>query len=318
LALFAGQRLRRPPTRGASDTDLIDVEMSKAFQPPATTVAECITHRSRTNFLYSFLILPKAQRRAIETVYAFCRIVDDIVDGDHPATTNPQQELDRWRNEIHACFNGQTPCHPVARELKTILQTFPIPKEHFLALIRGMEMDLMRRRYATFAELDEYCYHVASVIGLMCIEIFGYRHASARDYAIHLGKALQLINIVRDVPEDAARGRVYLPLDEMARFGVTEEALRNGIHDEPFIRLAAQQAARARRFRFQALAALQREDRPSMVAAEIMATIYFKLLDQMEAMRFNVFHHRPRLSKLQKAMIAATLLFQSRLLHFGK
>jgi phytoene synthase len=216
--------------------------MSKAFQPPATTVAECITHRSRTNFLYSFLILPKAQRRAIETVYAFCRIVDDIVDGDHPATTNPQQELDRWRNEIHACFNGQTPCHPVARELKTILQTFPIPKEHFLALIRGMEMDLMRRRYATFAELDEYCYHVASVIGLMCIEIFGYRHASARDYAIHLGKALQLINIVRDVPEDAARGRVYLPLDEMARFGVTEEALRNGIHDEPFIRLAAQQA----------------------------------------------------------------------------
>lgn len=292
--------------------------MSKAFQPPATTVAECITHRSRTNFLYSFLILPKAQRRAIETVYAFCRIVDDIVDGDHPATTNPQQELDRWRNEIHACFNGQPPCHPVARELKTILQTFPIPKEHFLALIRGMEMDLMRRRYATFAELDEYCYHVASVIGLMCIEIFGYRHASARDYAIHLGKALQLINIVRDVPEDAARGRVYLPLDEMARFGVTEEALRNGIHDEPFIRLAAQQAARARRFRFQALAALQREDRPSMVAAEIMATIYFKLLDQMEAMRFNVFHHRPRLSKLQKAMIAATLLFQSRLLHFGK
>jgi len=292
--------------------------MSKAFQPPATTVAECITHRSRTNFLYSFLILPKAQRRAIETVYAFCRIVDDIVDGDHPATTNPQQELDRWRNEIHACFNGQTPSHPVARELKTILQTFPIPKEHFLALIRGMEMDLMRRRYATFAELDEYCYHVASVIGLMCIEIFGYRHASARDYAIHLGKALQLINIVRDVPEDAARGRVYLPLDEMARFGVTEEALRNGIHDEPFIRLAAQQAARARRFRFQALAALQREDRPSMVAAEIMATIYFKLLDQMEAMRFNVFHHRPRLSKLQKAMIAATLLFQSRLLHFGK
>lgn len=318
MALFAGQRLRRPPTRGASDTDLIDVEMSKAFQPPATTVAECITHRSRTNFLYSFLILPKAQRRAIETVYAFCRIVDDIVDGDHPATTNPQQELDRWRNEIHACFNGQPPCHPVARELKTILQTFPIPKEHFLALIRGMEMDLMRRRYATFAELDEYCYHVASVIGLMCIEIFGYRHASARDYAIHLGKALQLINIVRDVPEDAARGRVYLPLDEMARFGVTEEALRNGIHDEPFIRLAAQQAARARRFRFQALAALQREDRPSMVAAEIMATIYFKLLDQMEAMRFNVFHHRPRLSKLQKAMIAATLLFQSRLLHFGK
>lgn len=210
------------------------------------------------------------------------------------------------------------PRHPVARELKAILQTFPIPEEHFLALIRGMEMDLVRRRYATFAELDEYCYHVASVIGLMCIEIFGYRHASARDYAIHLGKALQLINIVRDVPEDVARGRVYLPLDEMARFGVTEEALRAGVYDEPFIQLAAQQAARARRFRFQAVVALRPEDRPSMVAAEIMATIYFKLLDQMEAMRFNVFHHRPRLSKLQKALIAATLLLKSRLLPFGK
>jgi len=292
--------------------------MDHTLQPSVTAVAEGITHRSRTNFLYSFLILPRAQRRAIETVYAFCRIVDDIVDGDSVDTSNPQRELDRWRGEIHACFNGQTPRHPVARELKAILQTFPIPEEHFLALIRGMEMDLVRRRYATFAELDEYCYHVASVIGLMCIEIFGYRHASARDYAIHLGKALQLINIVRDVPEDAARGRVYLPLDEMARFGVTEEALRAGVYDESFIQLAAQQAARARRFRFQALAALRCEDRPAMVAAEIMATIYFKLLDQMEAMRFNVFHHRPRLSKLQKALIAATLLLKSRLLPFGK
>lgn len=292
--------------------------MEYTSQPAATAFAEHVTHGSRTNFLYSFLILPRAQRRAIETVYAFCRIVDDIVDGNGTPTTNPRQELDRWRSEIHACFNGQMPRHPVARELKTVLQTFPIPEEHFLALIRGMEMDLVRRRYATFAELDEYCYHVASVIGLMCIEIFGYRHASARDYAIHLGKALQLINIVRDVPEDIARGRVYLPLDEMAQAGVTETSLRAGVYDEPFIRLAAQQAARARHFRQQALASLRREDRPAMVAAEIMATIYFKLLDQMEAMRFNVFHHRPRLSKLQKALIAATLSLRSRWLRLGK
>ncbi|MGQ9896477.1 MAG: presqualene diphosphate synthase HpnD [Acidobacteriota bacterium] len=281
---------------------------------PAPALAEDITHRSRTNFLYSFLILPKAQRRAIETLYAFCRIVDDIVDGDRMTVTNPRQELDRWRGEIHACFNGQPPRHPVARELKAVLQTFPIPEEHFLALIHGMEMDLVRRRYATFAELDEYCYHVASVIGLMCIEIFGYRHASARDYAIHLGKALQLINIVRDVSEDAARGRVYLPLDEMAQFGVMEESLQAGVYNEAFFQLAARQAARARHFRCQALAALRPEDRPSMVAAEIMATIYFKLLDQMEARRFDVFHHRPRLSKLQKACIAATLLLKLRFL----
>ncbi|MCS7080948.1 MAG: presqualene diphosphate synthase HpnD [Chloracidobacterium sp.] len=280
---------------------------------PRPPVAEGITHSSRTNFLYSFLILPKPQRRAIETVYAFCRVVDDIVDGDTTGKTNPQAELDRWRDEIQACFNGHVPRHPLARELKAILQRFPIPQEHFLALIRGMEMDLARRRYASFAELDEYCYHVASVIGLMCIEIFGYRHAGARNYAIHLGKALQLINIVRDVKEDAARGRVYLPLDEMAAEGVTEGDLQDGRYGEAFARLAARQAQRARDFRAQALQALHPEDRPAMVAAEIMATIYFKLLDQMEATRFDVFRRRPRLSRLQKALVAASLLLRARL-----
>lgn len=282
-----------------------------AARPP---LGETITHGSRTNFLYSFLILPKPQRRAIETVYAFCRVVDDIVDGDAPEAGDPQAELDRWRGEIHACFNGRTPRHPLARELKDVLGRFPIPQEHFLALIRGMEMDLARRRYASFAELDDYCYHVASVIGLMCIEIFGYRHAGARSYAVNLGKALQLINIVRDVKEDAARGRVYLPLDEMAAEGVAERDLLDGRYGDAFARLAARQARRARAFRTRALEALHPEDRPAMVAAEIMATIYFKLLDRMEAARFDVFRRRPGLSRLHKAFLAAALLLKARLL----
>ncbi|OYT71194.1 MAG: squalene synthase HpnD [Chloracidobacterium sp. CP2_5A] len=281
-------------------------------------VAEGITRGSRTNFLYSFLILPKPQRRAIETVYAFCRVVDDIVDGNTPGQANPQAELDRWRDEIQACFNGRAPRHPLARELKGVLRAFPIPQEHFLALIQGMEMDLTRRRYASFAELDEYCYRVASVIGLMCIEIFSYRHAGARSYAIGLGKALQLINIVRDVKEDAARGRVYLPLDEMADAGVTERDLHDGRYSDAFAQLAQRQASRARDFRAQALRALHPEDRPAMIAAEIMGTIYFKLLDQMEAARFNVFRHRPRLSKLQKGLVVASLLLKSRFPRLGQ
>ncbi len=281
-------------------------------------IAKGITRSSRTNFLYSFLILPKSQRQAIETVYAFCRVVDDIVDGDAPGQVSPHAQLDQWRDEIQSCFNGHAPRHPLARELKRVLQAFPIPQEHFLALIRGMEMDLSRRRYASFAELDEYCYHVASVIGLMCIEIFGYRHDGARDYAIRLGKALQLINIVRDIKEDAARGRVYLPLDEMATEGVAERDLRDSRYGDAFARLAQRQARRARELRAQALQALHPEDRPRMVAAEIMATIYFKLLDQMEAARFNVFCQRPRLSKLQQALVAASLLLQARFPRFGR
>ncbi len=277
-------------------------------------IAEGITHGSRTNFLYSFLILPKSQRQAIETVYAFCRVVDDIVDGDALGRRDPRAELDCWRGEIQSCFNGHVPCHPLARELKDVLRRFPIPQDYFLALLHGMEMDLVRRRYASFAELDHYCYHVASVIGLMCIEIFGYRHAGARNYAINLGKALQLINIVRDVKEDAKRGRVYLPLDEMAMDGVSERDLLEGRYGDAFARLAARQARRARDFRAQALQALHPEDRPAMVAAEIMATVYFKLLDQMETAHFDVFRRRPRLSHLQKALIAATLLLKAHVL----
>lgn len=263
-----------------------------------------ITHQSKTNFLYSFLLLPKEQRHAIETVYAFCRVVDDIVDDEQPAG-DPRDDLNRWRGEIAACFNGHAPSLPLAGELKTVLRDFPIPQEHFLALIRGMEMDLEQRRYRTFEELEDYCYHVAGVIGLMCIEIFGYRHKSAREYAVNLGKALQMINIIRDLKEDAERGRVYLPSEEIAAAGYSEKELFEGVYNEAFRTLIARQATRAREFRRKALTALHASDRKRMVAAEIMAKIYFKILDRMETGGFDVFRHRPKLNKAEKAFLAA-------------
>lgn len=278
----------------------------------ATRPAGDITQQSRTNFLYSFLILPRSQRRAIETVYAFCRVVDDVVDDENP-TQDPRQELNRWRGEVAACFNGHAPHSSLGRELKDVLQAFPIPQEHFLTLIRGMEMDLERRRYATFGELEEYCHHVAGVIGLMCIEIFGYRHAGAHDYAVNLGKALQMVNIIRDLREDAERGRIYLPQDDLAHFKYSEADLHNRAYNENFVALMRRQAKRAREFRRRAKAALHPQDRKRMAAAEIMSHIYFALLDQIEKRGFNVFAHRPKLTKAEKALLAARAWLQVKL-----
>ncbi len=266
--------------------------------------AGSITHQSKTNFLYSFLLLPKEKRHAIETVYAFCRVVDDIVDDEHPVG-DPRDDLNLWRGEIAACFNGRAPSLPLAGELKGVLRDFPIPQEHFLALIRGMEMDLEQRKYRTFAELEEYCYHVAGVIGLMCIEIFGYRHKSAREYAVNLGKALQMVNIIRDLKEDADRGRIYLPSEEIEACGYSEAELFAGVNNDAFQKLIRKQATRAREFRKKALAALHSSDRRRMVAAEIMARIYFKILDRIEVGGFQVFTHRPKLTKAEKAYLAA-------------
>lgn len=274
--------------------------------------AEVITHQSSTNFLYSFLVLPRPKREAIETVYAFCRVVDDIVDEEHP-TTDPRQDLNRWRDEIVRCFDGQTPTTQLGRDIKRAVAQFPIPQHLFEAMIDGMEMDLDQRRYATFEELEGYCYHVASVTGLMCIEIFGYREPSARDYAIKLGKALQMVNIMRDLKEDTRRGRVYLPQDELAQFGYSEKDLAAEVYNANFIALMRHQGERARTFFKQAREALHPTDRPQMVSAEIMGRIYFKILERIEAASYNVFDDTFKLSKAEKALVAISTWLRMRL-----
>lgn len=273
--------------------------------------AEVITQQSRTNFLYSFLVLPPPKREAIETVYAFCRVVDDIVDDDRP-TDNPRLELNRWRNEIATCFSDKTPGTQLGRQLQQVVSHFPIQQRYFLEMIDGMEMDLERRRYRTFTELERYCYHVAGVTGLMCIEIFGYKHESACTFALYLGNALQLVNIMRDLAEDAKRGRVYLPADELEQFGYSEENLLHGVYNRQFVELMKFQSARARSYFQKAEAILHTEDRKNMVSAQIMGKIYFKILQRIEAADYNVFTHRCAVGKAQKAFTALATLVKSK------
>jgi phytoene synthase len=268
----------------------------------ASQAAEVITRQAKTNFYYSFLFLPKLKRQAIETVYAFCRLMDDIVDED-VKVDNAQEELAYWREEVNLCFSGN-PATELGKSLKEVLKNFPIKEQYFQDLITGMEMDLNKCRYNTFPELERYCYHVAGVIGLMCIEIFGYKNPATKEYAINLGKALQLVNIIRDLKEDAERDRVYLPQDEMLRFGYSETQLLKGIYNDQFIKLMEYQANRAQSFFENAQSALPKADRRTMFAAEIMGKIYHRILEKIIAARYSVFENRIRLSSLEKAIVA--------------
>src|SRR5262244_1538169 len=187
-----------------------------------------LTRKSPSNCFYAFLCLPRPQREAIYAVYAFCRIVDDAVDVGHDRAVQ-RKELEHWRGEIAEVFEGR-PEHPAAQRLQEAVRRFRIPREALNEIIAGVEMDLDRSTYDTFEELYEYCYRVAAAVGLCCIEIFGYTDPRTRDYAVNLGIALQLTNIMRDLRTDADRGRIYLPLDEIRRFGYSEDELLHGRH----------------------------------------------------------------------------------------
>lgn len=276
--------------------------MSNTTIDRAAQSAEIITRQSNTNFYYSFLFLPKPKRQAIETVYAFCRLVDDIVDGDLKVD-NAQTELAFWRVEIQKCFIGN-PNTTLGKSLQQILKYCSIKEEYFQDLITGMEMDLNKCRYHNFAELERYCYHVASVIGLMCIEIFGYQDPSTKEYAINLGKALQLVNIIRDLKEDAQRDRVYLPQDELKEFCYSESNLLGNIYSNEFIALMEYQSRRAESFFEKARKTLSSIDKKNMFAAEIMGQIYHRILEKIIAARYNVFNQRIRLNTLEKATVS--------------
>jgi phytoene synthase len=264
-----------------------------------------LTRKSRSNFYYSFLFLAKDKRQAMYAVYAFCRSVDDIADGQ-ASGAEKRGRLDEWRCELDRCYEGK-PGHPISVRLAQSMRRFPIPKELFEELIAGVEMDLTQHRYPTFHDLYEYCYRVAGVVGLMCIEIFGYRNPKAKDYAINLGVALQLTNIMRDVRVDAERGRIYLPQEELARFGYTEEELRRGAYTPTFVELMRFSAARARRYFQNARELLAAEDRRSLVAAEIMGAIYYRLLEAIEASGYRVFDRTITLPTTHKLWIALSV-----------
>ncbi|MFN0110495.1 MAG: presqualene diphosphate synthase HpnD [Blastocatellia bacterium] len=266
----------------------------------------------QSNFFYSFLFLPKLKREAIIDVYSFCRAVDDVVDDIAPGDPDSfsigsiekaRLELDKWRAEIGALYVGRATM-PIAERLQAVLEHFPMPKEYFEEMINGCEMDLRVHRYETFDQLYQYCYRVASITGLMCIEIFTYRSAQTREYAVNLGIALQLTNILRDIKEDADRGRFYLPQEDLCSFGYSENDLLNCRINDSFRALMKFECDRARSYYRKAEELLSPEDTPTLTAALTMGKIYFRLLEQIEQVNYDVFNHQIRLHRPERFYIA--------------
>ena len=258
--------------------------------------------RSGSSFYYSFLFLPPAQRRAITALYAFCREVDDVVDEQLDEQV-ARAKLAWWREEIGRLFEGR-PQHPVSRALAPAVESFNLPQEYFQEIIDGMEMDLDYDCYETFKELSLYCHRVASIVGIMAAEIFGYQDRRTLKYAHHLGMAFQLTNILRDVREDCERGRLYIPLDELQRFGVSAEELAAGRTSDEIRALFQHQEQRARHYYQQAFAALPDGDRYTQRSGLIMAAIYLGTLDEIASDGFRVLERRISLTPLNKLWIA--------------
>jgi phytoene synthase len=267
-----------------------------------------------TNFYYSFLVLPAEKRRAIVAVWDFCRAVDDATDElEGRDAGSPAAELARWRSELAASFNGGQPQTRQGRMLVPAIARFRLPRDPFEALIEGVEMDLGNRRYETFDDLYQYCIRVASAVGLICLEIFGYEEAASRQYAIDLGVALQLTNILRDVAADLQRGRVYIPQEDLHAYGCAEDDLRqeaalpgDGIRSPAVKNLLGHQATRARDYYARAVRTLPQRDARRLVAAEIMRAIYSAILDRIERRDYDVFSAVVRVPRPRRALIAAT------------
>lgn len=281
------------------------------------TVAEAHSYctkkakNSGSNFYYSFLFLSRARREAMSTVYTLCHELDAAVDRP-PHGVDPREQLAQWRREIKAAYHG-VPHYPVTISLAEHARRLDIPQDYFQELIAGMEMDLTIRRYATFDDLYPYCYRVASIVGLICLKVFGSVDPRAQDYAVNLGVAFQLTNIIRDVGADAERNRIYIPQEDLVKFGCSEGHLLAKTSSPGFIRLMEFQAARAHDYYRKAQTvydALSSTDRQSLLVAEIMRDIYFNLLTRIERTRFAVFASRIRVHPLHRLTLALSAWLQ--------
>lgn len=257
---------------------------------------------SGSSFYYSFLFLPPERRRAIMALYAFCREVDDVVDECHDISL-ASTKLAWWRLEVERIANGQ-PEHPVGQALQAAGRQFNLPKEQLLEIIDGMEMDLQQSRYLDFKGLSLYCYRVASVVGLLSAEIFGYQDRGTLKYAHDLGMAFQLTNIIRDIGEDARRGRIYIPMDELKQFNVPAADILNSRYSDNFTALMKFQVERAERYYDQAMAELPAVDKKPQRPGIIMAAIYRTLLDEIKRENFQVLHQRIALTPVRKIWLA--------------
>jgi phytoene synthase len=257
---------------------------------------------SGSSFYYSFLFLPPERRRAITALYAYCREVDDAVDETSDESV-ARTKLAWWRKEVAAMLSG-APTHPVTKALRPHLATYALDGKHLMAIIDGMEMDLNQTRYLDYPALKRYCWHVASVVGILSASIFGATRPETLAYAERLGLAFQLTNIIRDVGEDARKGRIYLPVNELQQFGVTAADLLNARHNDSFEKLMAFQAERAQKTYDEAFALLPKEDRRAQRPGLIMASIYRTLLTEIENDKYHVLEHRISLTPLRKLWLA--------------
>lgn len=262
----------------------------------------------KTSFYYSFLVLPVDQRRAIIAVWDFCRAVDDAIDEEPAAAAESlpsgREAMAFWREELARAFDQGSPKTQQGQRLQPFIRQFQLPRQAFEDVIDGVAMDLDETRYQTFADLLEYCRRVASAVGLICIRIFGCTQPGSSDYALNLGVALQLTNILRDIKDDVQRGRVYLPIEDLDRHGCTVDDLKAGVVHERLRALMAFECGRARDFYQRAVAARPPEDRRRLVAAEIMRAVYFETLRRIERCGYDVFATRVRPPRPTQALIA--------------
>lgn len=272
-----------------------------------------IVETSQSNFSHSFFFLSKEQRKAISVIYAYCRLTDDMVDlADNSSTNEPvKNQLENWRLETVKSFQ-QKSSHPLLQELLTIVQKYQIPQDYFFQLIEGVKMDLEKNSYSSFAELYSYCYRVASVVGLICLKIFGCKHSFSREFAINLGIAFQLTNILRDIKTDSQRGRIYIPQEDLKRFSLQKEEflyLGTSFGEEieaessekikQLKNLIIFESWRAERYYEAAKDSLVKEDRPHLIAAEVMCAIYHSILKKIRRNPLGSFNKKIKLSKLE-------------------
>jgi phytoene synthase len=269
--------------------------------------AKEISKKSKSSFYYAFNLLPEDKRDAMNTVYAFCRKTDDIVDENRDSTDLKYEKLRKWRIEFEKSFSGHSE-FALLNKLGTTISKFNIPLDPFFELIKGMEMDLQKDRYKSFEDLQLYCYRVASTVGLMCIEIFGYKHPSTKKFAVDLGIALQMTNILRDIGKDAKNGRIYLPQEDLKRFNYSEQEIMSLIYNDNFKDLMIYETARAKNYFNSATSNLDLDDKKTMFAARAMQHIYYKMLEKIIAAEYDVYNNDIKVSKFEKVGIAVRSL----------
>lgn len=275
-----------------------------------------IARASGSNFYWSFFFLPRAKRNGILAIYAFSRLVDDAVD-EAESEEKGRKEIALWRRRLVACYSNGGPSgrddlfHPVLPEVADAIRKFAMPRQYLEDLLTGVEMDLVKKRYETFAELETYCYHVAGTVGLMCNRLFGYDDESARRYAVLLGRAFQLTNILRDVGKDAKVGRIYLPREDLKRFCVEEKDILEGRSSGSFRRLMNFEADRAEETFEQALALLPAKRRRKLLPAELMSSFYRRILHKVRQENYPVFEKTVSLPRAEKLGLLVKTLVRS-------